>query len=104
MFKATKKTNRKKKDKQNEHIKKPTETEIIDVTIPYITIPSPNTTDITEEDTVLQTDDTQEGLYDDANSDSEAIPLIMTEKKIVGCGPFIIKCKYQMVIFLQFVK
>ena len=36
MSKATKKTNRKKKDKQNEHIKKPTETEIIDVTIPYL--------------------------------------------------------------------
>lgn len=81
MSKATKKTNRKKKDKQNEHIKKPTETEIIDVTIPYITIPSPNTTDITEEDTVLQTDDTQEESHDDANSDSEAMPLITTEKK-----------------------
>ena len=104
MSKATKKTNRKKKDKQNEHIKKPTETEIIDVTISYITIPSPNTTDITEEDTVLQTDDTQEESHNDANSDNEAMPLITTEKKIVGCGPFMIKCKHQMVIFLQFVK
>ena len=80
------------------------ETEMIDIPIPYIPTPL-----ITEEDTVLQNDDHAQESHDDVtvSSDNETKIEIVTntsEKKIVGYGPFIAKCKIQMMRFLQFVK
>jgi hypothetical protein len=84
----------KKTKKQN---RKQTETEIINVTIPYITIPTPSTpSDITDDDTVLQTDDTQEESRDDTSSDDEAKTEIIvntSEKKNSWVWSFTIKCK-----------
>ena len=76
---------RNNEQKKPKHVREQTETEIIDVTIPYIAIPSPS--ELIEEDNVLQTDITQEEFQDDVSSD-DTETIVYTGKKNSWVWPF----------------